>query len=128
MSLKGGTQMLDLLPGHRQPGSRPVPAVALQMLGAQFHDLLRERSERVPAEGVDFRCIPIAEDTDGELMLETSDAEATRAAFDAAGIRYQGHEAEDGSDPGLISFPGGHRPEGRPVAHDLHRGDAVEEH
>ena len=24
--------------------------------------------------------------------------------FDAAGIRYQGHEADDGSDPGLMSI------------------------
>ena len=30
--------------------------------------------------------VGIAEDTDGELMLQTSDAEATRAAFDGAGI------------------------------------------
>ncbi|HEU4571381.1 MAG TPA: ACT domain-containing protein [Candidatus Limnocylindrales bacterium] len=48
--------------------------------------------------------VGIAEDTDGELMLETSDAEATRAAFDGAGIRYQAHDADAASDPGRMSI------------------------
>jgi hypothetical protein len=48
--------------------------------------------------------VGIAEDTDGELMLETSDAERTRAAFDAAGIRYQAHDADAASDPGRLSI------------------------
>ena len=48
--------------------------------------------------------VGIAEDTDGELMLETSDAEATRAAFDAAEIRYQSHDADGGADPGRMSI------------------------
>ena len=47
--------------------------------------------------------VGIAEDTDGELMLETSDAEATRAAFDAAGIAYESHADGDG-DPGTMSI------------------------
>src|SRR3954471_3914162 len=47
--------------------------------------------------------VGIAEDTDGELMLETSDADATRAAFDAAGIAYEAHVDGD-SDPGLLSI------------------------
>ena len=47
--------------------------------------------------------VGIAEDTNGELMLETSDAEATRAAFDAAGISYQAHEAGT-TDPGRMSI------------------------
>ena len=47
--------------------------------------------------------VGIAEDTDGELMLETSDADATRAAFDAAGITYQAHEAGT-TDPGRMSI------------------------
>jgi len=46
----------------------------------------------------------IAEDTDGELMLETSDAAATRAAFDDAGIRYEAHDADGGTDPGRMSI------------------------
>jgi hypothetical protein len=48
--------------------------------------------------------VGIAEDTDGELMLETSDADATRAAFDAAGITYKAHEADGTTDPGRMSI------------------------
>jgi hypothetical protein len=48
--------------------------------------------------------VGIAEDTDGELMLETSNAEETRAAFDAAGIDYQAHDADGGNDPGRLSI------------------------
>ena len=48
--------------------------------------------------------VGIAEDTDGELMLETSDADATRAAFDAAGITYEAHDADGGADPGRLSI------------------------
>ena len=48
--------------------------------------------------------VGIAEDTNGELMLETSDAEATRAAFDAAGIRYEAHDADGAADPGRMSI------------------------
>ncbi len=48
--------------------------------------------------------VGIAEDTDGELMLETSDAEATRAAFDGAGIGYQAHDADGPTDPGRMSI------------------------
>jgi hypothetical protein len=47
--------------------------------------------------------VGIAEDTDGELMLETSDADATRAAFDSAGIHYEAH-ADGGSDPGRMTI------------------------
>ena len=48
--------------------------------------------------------VGIAEDTDGELMLETSDAAATREAFDAAGISYEAHESDGGTDPGRMSI------------------------
>jgi hypothetical protein len=48
--------------------------------------------------------VGIAEDTDGELMLETSNADETRAAFDAAGIRYQAHDADGAADPGTMSI------------------------
>jgi hypothetical protein len=47
--------------------------------------------------------VGIAEDTDGELMLETSDADATRAAFDAEGITYEAHSDGD-SDPGRLTI------------------------
>ena len=48
--------------------------------------------------------VGIAEDTNGELMLETSDAAGTREAFDAAGIAYEAHDADGGSDPGRMSI------------------------
>jgi hypothetical protein len=48
--------------------------------------------------------VGIAEDTDGELMLETSNADETRAAFEAAGIDYQAHDADSTSDPGQMSI------------------------
>ena len=47
--------------------------------------------------------VGIAEDTNGELMLETSDAAATREVFEALGIRYQEHDASGGLDPGNLS-------------------------
>ena len=40
-------------------------------------------------------------------MLETSNADETRAAFDAAGIAYEAHDADGadgGSDPGRMSI------------------------
>jgi hypothetical protein len=47
--------------------------------------------------------VGIAEDTNGELMLETSDADGTRAAFDALGLAYDAHDA-GGVDPGTMSI------------------------
>ncbi|MEA2520243.1 MAG: hypothetical protein QOF49_2323 [Chloroflexota bacterium] len=48
--------------------------------------------------------VGIAEDTGGELMLETSNAQETRAAFDAAGISYEAHDADAATDPGRMSI------------------------
>ena len=48
--------------------------------------------------------VGIAEDTNGELMLETSDAAGTRAAFEALGLAYETHDAEAGLDPGRMSI------------------------
>jgi hypothetical protein len=48
--------------------------------------------------------VGIAEDTNGELMLETSNPEETRAAFDAAGITYEAHDADGAADPGRMSI------------------------
>ena len=47
--------------------------------------------------------VGIAEDTNGELMLETSDAAATREVFQALGIPFQEHDATGGIDPGDLS-------------------------
>jgi hypothetical protein len=46
--------------------------------------------------------VGIAEDTDGALMLTTSDAVATRAAFQALGLPYEEHDPEAGLEPGRL--------------------------
>jgi hypothetical protein len=48
--------------------------------------------------------VGIAEDTNGELMLETSDAATTREAFDALGLSYEAHDAAAELDPGRMSI------------------------
>jgi hypothetical protein len=48
--------------------------------------------------------VGIAEDTNGELMLETSDAATTREAFDALGLSYEAHDAGAELDPGRMSI------------------------
>ena len=40
--------------------------------------------------------VGIAEDTDGALMLATSDAEGTRKAFSALGLGFTEHDPEEG--------------------------------
>ena len=42
--------------------------------------------------------VGIAEDTDGALMLTTSDAALTRAAFQALGLPYEEHDPDADSD------------------------------
>ena len=44
--------------------------------------------------------VGIAEDTEGALMLATSDAAGTRAAFDALGLAFEEHDPEEGLDIG----------------------------
>ena len=44
--------------------------------------------------------VGIAEDTDGSLMLATSDAEGTRAAFKALSLAFEEHDAEEGLEIG----------------------------
>lgn len=40
--------------------------------------------------------VGIAEDTDGALMLATSDAEGTRQAFKVLGLAFEEHDADAG--------------------------------
>lgn len=47
--------------------------------------------------------VGVAEDTDGALMLTTSDAAATRAAFEALGQPYEEHDPSGGLEPSLMS-------------------------
>jgi hypothetical protein len=47
--------------------------------------------------------VGVAEDTDGALMLTTSDAIATRAAFDALGQSFEEHDPTGGIEPEQMS-------------------------
>ena len=47
--------------------------------------------------------VGIAEDTDGALMLTTSDAVETRAAFQSLGLPYEEHDPEAGLEPDRLS-------------------------
>ncbi len=47
--------------------------------------------------------VGVAEDTDGALMLTTSDPVATRSAFQALALAYEEHDASDGIDPHDLS-------------------------
>jgi hypothetical protein len=47
--------------------------------------------------------VGVAEDTDGALMLTTSDAAATREAFAALGLPYEEHDPSGGLEPALMS-------------------------
>lgn len=47
--------------------------------------------------------VGVAEDTDGALMLTTSDAAATRAAFAGLSLAFEEHDPTGGLDPDQIS-------------------------
>jgi hypothetical protein len=47
--------------------------------------------------------VGVAEDTEGALMLTTSDPAATRAVFLALGLAFEEHDASGGVDPHLMS-------------------------
>jgi hypothetical protein len=48
--------------------------------------------------------VGVAEDADGALMLTTSDADATRAAFEALGLTFEEHDAGVGEAAELMSI------------------------
>ncbi len=47
--------------------------------------------------------VGIAEDTGGELMLQTSDASATREAFAALGVEFEEHDDGGSLEPDRMS-------------------------
>ncbi len=47
--------------------------------------------------------VGVAEDTDGALMLTTSDAAATREAFSALGLAFEEHDPGAGLRPDQLS-------------------------
>lgn len=48
--------------------------------------------------------VGVAEDTDGALMLTTSNAAATREAFTGLGIAFEEHDPTGGSEPTGMSI------------------------
>ena len=48
--------------------------------------------------------VGVAEDTDGALMLTTSDAAKTREAFGALGIAFEEHDPTSGVEPTGMSI------------------------
>jgi hypothetical protein len=64
---------------------------------ARLATALAERSVNIAG------IVGIAEDTGGELMLETSNAAATRDVFEALGVRYEEHDATGGTNPDNVS-------------------------
>ncbi len=69
-----------------QPGSLARVATALA-------------ERRVNITGI----VGVAEDTDGALMLTTSDAVATRAAFAALALPFEEHDPTGGLEPERMS-------------------------
>ena len=47
--------------------------------------------------------VGVAEDTDGALMLTTSDPDATREAFSTLNLAFEEHDPTAGTDPDSIS-------------------------
>jgi hypothetical protein len=47
--------------------------------------------------------VGVAEDTDGALMLTTSDPVATRAAFDGLALAFEEHDPTGGIEPDRMS-------------------------
>jgi hypothetical protein len=47
--------------------------------------------------------VGVAEDTDGALMLTTSDPDASRLAFEALALGYEEHDPESGPAPETMS-------------------------
>ena len=47
--------------------------------------------------------VGVAEDTDGALMLTTSDAAATREAFATLGLAFEEHDPTGGMEPDAMS-------------------------
>jgi hypothetical protein len=64
---------------------------------ARLATALAERSVNIAG------IVGIAEDTDGALMLETSDPGLTRDAFQALGLEFEEHEPMGGLEPGSMS-------------------------
>lgn len=54
--------------------------------------------------------VGVAEDTEGALMLTTSDATATREAFESLALAYEEHDPTGGLDPDRLTVADLQRP------------------
>jgi predicted amino acid-binding ACT domain protein len=89
---------------HRTQGGGPVTVWFTVKLDDRPGALAR-MATALAERGVNIAgIVGIAEDTNGELMLETSDAAGTRAAFDALGLTYEAHAEGGDLDPGRMSI------------------------
>ena len=70
-----------------RPGSLARVATALGELGVNITGI-----------------VGVAEDTDGALMLTTSDADATRQAFTNLGLPFEEHDPTSELEPGGLSI------------------------
>jgi hypothetical protein len=48
--------------------------------------------------------VGVAEDTDGALMVTTSDAAQTREVFEALGTRFEEHDPTSGGEPNRMTI------------------------
>jgi glycine cleavage system regulatory protein len=89
---------------HRTQGGGPVTVWFTVKLDDRPGALAR-MATALAERGVNIAgIVGIAEDTNGELMLETSDAAGTRAAFDALELTYEAHAEGGDLDPGRMSI------------------------
>jgi len=62
-------------------------------------------AQALAGRGVNITAIVgVAEDTDGALMLTTSDPGATREAFVELGVTFEEHDPAAGVEPGSMSI------------------------
>ena len=76
-----------------QPPNTQTPEESSGCIARSVANALAER--KVNITGI----VGVAEDTDGALMLTTSDPAQTRSAFEALGLRYEEHDPSGGLAP-----------------------------
>ena len=65
---------------------------------------LAEMASALADRGVNITgIVGVAEDTDGALMLTTSDADQTRDAFSSLNLAFEEHDPTAGTDPNSIT-------------------------
>jgi hypothetical protein len=92
------------LPFDRRAGYHPHRRCGVIWFTVELSDKpgsLAKMAAALGESGINIGAIVgIAEDTDGALMLATSDAEGTRKVFTALGLAFEEHNAEEGFEIG----------------------------